>query len=74
MDKKRLMETTLSEEDIFAGRIFDVHRDKVRLPRREGSPSGGGASQDRRRLRGAPDRRWEGLHRPAVHGTPITIS
>ena len=32
MDKNALMETTLEAEDIFAGRIFDVHRDKVRLP------------------------------------------
>ena len=32
MDKNALMETTLGREDIFAGRIFDVQRDRVRLP------------------------------------------
>ena len=32
MDKNTLMETTCSEEEIFRGRIFDVHRDQVLLP------------------------------------------
>ena len=32
MDKESLMETTLSEEDLFHGRIFDMHRDRIRLP------------------------------------------
>ncbi|MGI5856467.1 MAG: NUDIX domain-containing protein [Candidatus Merdivicinus sp.] len=32
MDKNALMETTCSQEEIFRGRIFDVHRDQVRLP------------------------------------------
>ena len=32
MDKNALMETTLGREDIFAGRIFDVQRNRVRLP------------------------------------------
>lgn len=32
MDKKDLMETTLSVEQIFDGRIFSVHKDAVALP------------------------------------------
>ena len=32
MKKEDLMETPLSREDIFHGRIFDVHKDRVALP------------------------------------------
>ena len=32
MKKEALMETPLSREDIFHGRIFDVHKDRVALP------------------------------------------
>ena len=32
MNKKELMETTLSQKEIFEGRIFSVHVDAVALP------------------------------------------